>query len=120
MTIAKSNYAPNENITATIINGLSSSLEAMDHQSACTLLVLQRQVGNTWENLVTCRLMTATRMIQIQANASLRQKISPPGGSWFAGQYRLMLRYTPGGANTESRQNIDASTIVFSADFVIA
>jgi hypothetical protein len=117
ITLAKSSYASNEQIIATITNGLSTAITVMDHQSVCTILALQAQTGNNWVKQAPCRLSTATRMLIIPANASRAQSLAPGTTSWPGGQYRLMLSYTTGTADAASA---GAFTDAYSATFVIA
>jgi hypothetical protein len=117
ITVAKSSYASNETIIATITNGLASTILVRDHQSACTLLTLQRQTGKQWVAQAPCRLSTATHLLLIPAHTSRMQSLAPGSTPWTGGQHRLMLSYTMG---TADENRAGTFTDVYSLTFVLA
>lgn len=120
ITLEKGSFAPNEKISATIANGLSSPIRIMDHQSDCTLLTLQRQAGSSWTTQEKCSLTTVTRMILLPAQSSLTQTLSPGNSTPRPeGQYRLTLSYTGEIANVENQQSSSSFTIVYSSTFTV-
>jgi hypothetical protein len=112
----KQHYATGEAITAAIANGLTSRVLAADHQSGCTVVVVEREVARVWQPQNLCQLKSPTRLIPIGAGAALTQQVPPPSSAgsagWPVGTYRLALRYrlSPG----------DQDTTIYSATFSIA
>lgn len=116
VTTGKPQYAPTNTVDVTIANGLSSGILAADHQSDCTVLVIEHLSGQTWQPQNPCLLKSPTRLIPFGAGTSTQQTLQPPSGQttagWPTGSYRISLTYrqTPGGPETT----------VYSAQFTIA
>jgi hypothetical protein len=116
VTASKAQYRPTETVTATIANGLSSSILAADHQSDCTVLLIEYLTGQTWQPQNLCLLKTPTRLISFGAGTATSQPLQPPSGpttsGWHVGTYRIVLtyRHTPSGPETT----------VYSAQFTVA
>jgi hypothetical protein len=102
-------------VTATIANGLSTSILAADHQSDCTVLLIEYLAGQTWQPQNLCLLKSRTRLISFAAGTATSQALQPPSGAntsgWPAGTYRIALTYrqSPSGADTT----------VYSAQFTV-
>ncbi|MBF6590064.1 MAG: hypothetical protein IVW57_05960 [Ktedonobacterales bacterium] len=116
LVTSKSRYQASETVSVTIANGLSSGILAADHQSDCTVVVVEYLNGQTWQPQKLCQLKSATRLIPIAAGATLTQQIQPPGKpgalAWPTGTYRVALGYrsNPSGSDTP----------LFSAQFSVA
>jgi len=114
----KQHYSATDPITATISNGLATSIWAADHQSACTVLTVEMQQGNQWVPIARCRSMIATRMIPFAAGSQTTVRLlgagTDPHNVWPAGTYRARFSYrgnenAPGGP----------MGIVYSAQFTV-
>jgi hypothetical protein len=116
VTASKAQYGPTETVTATIANGLSSSILAADHQSDCTVLLIEYLTGQTWQPQNLCLLKTATRLISFGAGTATSQPLHPPSGpntsGWPVGTYRIAFTYRLSPSGPE--------TTVYSAQFTIA
>lgn len=112
VTVSGGHYGAGQAVTAFINNGLATPISAGDHQSACTMVGLQRNVNGAWQEVGECRTETLTRIVPINAGASVAQTL---GGQWPAGTYRIAFSYIvglddkPGGSGGS----------VFSATFTI-
>jgi len=116
LTTSKAQYGPTETVTATIRNGLSSGILAADHQSDCTVLLIEYLTGKTWQPQNLCLLKTPTRLISFGAGTATSQPLQPPSGpttsGWPVGTYRIALTYRHSPSGPE--------TTVYSAQFTIA
>lgn len=112
VTLSSGHYGAGQAVTAFINNGLSTPISAADHQSACTMVGLQRNVNGAWQEVGECRTETVTRIVPINAGTSVAQ---PLGGSWPAGTYRIAFSYVVGSDDTAPGPGGD----VFSATFTI-
>lgn len=107
--LGKTQYTPDEAITVTISNGLTTSIIAANHQSGCTLVTLQWQdAQGNWQNQNNCRLGVMTRMITLPPQSSQVQSLSPTSGTfsrtaqWTKGHYRIIFGFTLGNPDVES------------------
>lgn len=112
----KSQYAPSEAVDVTIANGLSSGILAADHQSDCTVLLIEHLSSQTWQSLNPCLLKTPTRLIAFNVGSVTSQQLQPPSGQgasgWPAGTYRIAFTYRKTSSGPE--------TTIYSAQFTIA
>lgn len=118
VTTNKPQYAPSDTVAVTISNGLASDIVAADHQSNCTVVLIQRQDGQNWQPLNPCRVMTPTRLIPFGAGSTTPVQLQPPASAadhgWPSGTYRIAFSY---------RQQASFSapaTTVYSAQFTVA
>ena len=112
VTLSSGHYGAGQAVTAFINNGLATPISAGDHQSACTMVGLQRNVNGAWQEVGECRTETLTRIVPINAGTSVAQ---PLGGNWLAGTYRIAFSYVVGSDDTAPGPGGN----VFSATFTI-
>jgi hypothetical protein len=62
-------------VTATIANGLSTSILAADHQSDCTVLLIEYLAGQTWQPQNLCLLKSRTRLVSFGAGTATSQAL---------------------------------------------
>ncbi len=93
VVLDKTAYAPGDPVTVTIENGLSVQIEVTDHHTNCTFVELEQQQSGTWQLIGACKLMTATRLVELPAGSITPQKIGIPTGPNAPGTYRVLLRY---------------------------
>ena len=112
----KLQYGASETVEVTITNGLSSAILAADHQSDCTVLVIQHLSGTIWLSLNPCLLKSPTRLIAFGAGTTTPKRLMPPSGSgaagWPIGTYRIAFTYRQQASGPE--------TTVYSAQFTVA
>lgn len=116
VTTSKQQYGPDETVEAVIANGLATRILAMDHQSDCTVVAVERRDGHTWRVENPCRLMRPTRLIPLAPGSAITQPIRPPGGpgasGWPPGAYRIAFAY---------RQDPPGQgTTIYSPSFTVA
>lgn len=114
----KSSYMPSSTINVTLINRRSTSVFAFDHQTACTILTLQRQTTGGWQSVGGCALGRATQLVEIKAGATMQIALAPGAGQlkpspWPAGTYRVVFAYAL------DAQNMSAGLTVATPDFAI-
>jgi hypothetical protein len=116
VTTSKPQYRPGDTVAVTIANGLSSGILAADHQSDCTVLLIEHLTGQTWQPQNLCQLKSPTRLISFGPGTATPQQLRPPSGQstsgWPTGSYRITLTYrqSPSGQDTT----------IYSAQFTIA
>ncbi len=120
ITIApdKASYTVNDPVTAIIVNGAEGMIQSYDLKSYCSIVQLQVQNGNQWDDLENCQLKRLAFPVNIVPGQRLdvplpmNQGIAPPA----PGTYRLALTFR------FLNNGIPASDwfLAFSQPFVIA
>lgn len=121
LILAKSQYASNEGITVTIINGLSSSIYASSYYTNCTPLALEWKTSKGWVSQGRCP-EQSTHVIALKPGSVTSLQLTPISGSykpnanttWQPGTYRVTLYY-----NTIPDQDTTQGVHVQSPDFTI-
>jgi hypothetical protein len=120
VTIApdKASYTINDPITAIVVNGAEDVIQTYDLKSYCSIVQLQIQNGNQWDNVGDCTLKRLPFPVNLQPNQqtnvllSVMQGIPAPA----AGTYRLALTFR----FLENGIPVSDSFTAFSPPFVIA
>jgi hypothetical protein len=85
-------------ITFTLKNETNQAIFFADHQSECTVILLQMVPGSQdngqWQTLAPCKVLTMTRLHMLAAGQSLTITFMPPSRQWTPGLYRGVLSYT--------------------------
>jgi len=85
-------------ITFTLKNETNQAIFFADHQSMCTVILLQMVPGSQdngqWQTLAPCKVLTLTRLHMLAAGQSLTITFKPPSRQWTPGLYRGALSYT--------------------------
>jgi hypothetical protein len=87
-------YRPGASIGITILNRTSQRIVFSDHQSECSVVLLQHQTALSWEPVALCKLMIVTRLHELAAGAS--QTVSLMAPVQPAGTYRVVFSYNGG------------------------
>jgi len=118
LVLAKSQYASNEVITVTIINGLASSIYASSYYTNCTLLALEWKTSKGWVSQGRCLSAQSAHVIELKPGSFTSLQLTPisgafkPGSStlWQPGTYRVTFYYSMApdqdhtqGANVQSQ-----------------
>ncbi|OLB34205.1 MAG: hypothetical protein AUH05_16080 [Ktedonobacter sp. 13_2_20CM_53_11] len=86
-----------EAITFTLHNQTNQAIFFADHQSGCTVILLQMVPGSQdngqWQTLAPCKALTMTRLHMLEAGQNLTITFNPPSGQWTPGLYRGVLNY---------------------------
>ena len=98
VTLDRATFAPSDTITVYVNNGLSASIQVADHQTACTIVTMQRSQGDSWQAVGPCRIMIVTRIKNLPAHTTTVVQLGPSAGQfaqtlWPAGTYRIALYY---------------------------
>jgi hypothetical protein len=119
LTTDKQRYNAGDAITATIANGLATSIWTADHQTNCTIVTAERQQDGQWQAMAPCRLMIATRMVAIAAGSQTSVKVLSGSAdlhnAWPVGTYRVKFAYRAGADNASGTE-----AIIYSAEFTIS
>ena len=103
-------YRTGDAIDVTLSNQSLQTILFPDHLTYCTVVLLQRQVNESWESINLCKLMIMTRMHSLDAGQSLMVKLVAPPNQWMPGLYRVKLSY---GTSQQSNHLITIYSAVF-------
>jgi len=103
-------YRTGDAIAVTLSNQSLQTILFPDHLTYCTVVLLQRQVNESWESINLCKLMIVTRMHSLEAGHSLTVKLVAPPNQWMPGLYRVKLSY---GTSQQSSHLITIYSAVF-------
>ncbi len=122
LVVAKPHYASNEEITVTIINGLSNSIYASAYYTNCTPIALEWKTTSGWVPQGRCHSAQSTHVIELKPGSTTLLQLTPTSGSlkpttntvWQPGTYRASFYYSmaPDPDNTQG-------TNIQTADFTI-
>lgn len=106
-------YHTNDTITVTLNNQDTQTIYFADHQTNCTVILVQQQLNGKWENMDNCGLGSLSTWQTLDAGQHLIVKLSPASDSqWSAGLYRVTVRYRPD-------RNFNSLVTIYSAGFQI-
>lgn len=114
----KSGYTVNDPLTAIITNGSEMAIQAYDLKSFCSIIQLQIQNGNQWDDVATCTLKRMSFPVTIPSGQRMDIPLLPTQTIAFPGPgtYRLALTFRFLGSNTPISDSLQA----FSQPFVIS
>lgn len=113
--LSASGYHARDTIVVTIANGTSQTIAFPDHQSNCTIVLLQRQSATSWQPVSICREMILTRILTLGAGKSQIVSLHAPGNGWQTGTYRVTFGYGVG-ANASAARGSTVSSLVFQVN----
>jgi hypothetical protein len=99
LQVGAASYQATSTINVTILNQSSQTISFTDHQTNCTVLLLERQTANSWESVAPCKMMIKTNLHSLKAGETLEVKLNAPG-QWAGGSYRARLDYSVGSSAT--------------------
>ena len=95
LRVGATSYHTTDTISVTLSNQSTQAIYFPDHLTNCTVIQLQHQVNEHWENVNACLLMTPTRLHKLDAGESLTVAlVSSASRPWVAGLSRATLRYS--------------------------
>jgi hypothetical protein len=102
LVLSKSQYAPNEVITVTITNGLSTSIYASANFTDCTLVLLEWKTPTGWVPRGRCPAAQFVGIVELKPGSATPQQLTPVAGvvrpssntTWQAGTYRVIFAYS--------------------------
>jgi outer membrane lipopolysaccharide assembly protein LptE/RlpB len=94
--VSASGYHVHDTIMVTISNNTSQTISFADHQSNCTIVLLQHQNAANWGQVNLCKLMTLTRFLSLKAGQSTTATLHASGTDWQTGTYRVAFSYVMG------------------------
>lgn len=109
LQVGAASYRAGDSIRVTILNQSQQTISFADHQTNCSVLLMEHQVGSSWEPVAPCKLMIATRLHSLQAGAKFDANLTP-SFQWPTGTYRARLDYHV--------QNASAPQTVYSSTFL--
>ncbi len=104
VALAQKQYVEGDAVSATVRNGLEVALYTEDSKSDCSIVMVERQQGTSWQPVPGCSVERIPAVITIQPGAERSVRIDPlsfhlgvPSGSdrpaLGAGTYRLRFSY---------------------------
>lgn len=119
LALSATSYTAGQPIVVTIHNGLNTTIMTADHKTNCSMVTLQMQTANGWVDLAPCKLMIATRLVELAAQSAtpiaLGSGTQAATANWGAGTYRVMFTY----GTTPQNAPVGAG-IIYSATFTIS
>ncbi len=95
LRVGATSYHTTDTISVTLSNQSTQAIYFPDHLTNCTVIQLQHQVNEHWENVNACLLMTPTRLHKLDAGKRLTVAlVSSAARPWVAGLSRATLRYS--------------------------
>lgn len=102
LVLSKSQYAPNEAITVTITNGLSTSIYASANFTECTFVLLEWKTPTGWVPRGRCPSAQFAGTVELKPGSATPQQLTPVAGvvrpssntTWQAGTYRVIFAYS--------------------------
>ncbi len=115
---SKTVYQELEPVFFRVNNDTAQNVVAMDHNSFCSIVNVQKQEGGNWVGIAPCLLMTPTKLIKIGSREEIEVKLPTEtlNSKLAVGNYRLALTYWNVDAN--GNQTGNPSTIL-SATFSV-
>ncbi len=80
LVLSKSQYAPNEAITVTITNGLSTSIFASANFTDCTLVLLEWKTPTSWVPRGRCPSAQFAGTVELKPGSATPQQLTPVAG----------------------------------------
>lgn len=111
-----STYHPNETIVITITNATTQPISFADHQTNCSIVLLQHRDGTSWKSVALCKLMTLTRFLSLAAGHSSTISLKA-SDTWQKGDYRAAFTYSMGSLETAGTRR--PATISYSPIFQV-
>lgn len=111
-----STYHPNETIVITITNATAQPISFADHQTNCSIVLLQHRDGTSWKSIALCKLMTLTRFLSLAAGHSSTISLKA-SATWQKGDYRAAFTYSMGSLETAGTRR--PATISYSPIFQV-
>lgn len=100
-------YHPGQAIVVHIVNHTAHAIVFENHQTNCTVVLLQMQTGSLWQSVALCKLMTVTKLFSLGAGKSISVTLTPALSAWPSGTYRIAFRYASASPSTNGAfQNI--------------
>lgn len=101
IAVGKTHYATNEAISITITNGTANSITTTNHQSGCSIVMLQKAVssGGTWQIQDVCREEILTHTVSLPAHTAQVVSLAPSSNmlvknaTWAPGNYRIAFSF---------------------------
>ena len=103
-------YKIGDAIAVTLSNQSLQTILFLDHLTNCSVVLLQRQMNESWESINLCKLMMVTRIHLLDAGHSLTVKLVAPSNQWMPGLYRVKLSY---GTSLQSNHLVTIYSAVF-------
>lgn len=124
LTVGSAQYAASDRIVVTIHNGSGAPIYAQQHNTSCSMILLERLVNDVWQPVYPCvngfphptvgRVAAASALV-VQLVPIVSGDAEATGGvQWPAGTYRATLLYTTNQATAFSQ-----GTAAYSTTFTI-
>jgi hypothetical protein len=101
VTPAKPEFSLGTPVSATVSNGLNKAIYTEDQKTACSIAVLERLAGDSWEPIVGCGYERAPSIVRVAPGEVIKVEIDPRsthfGGTgdpaFGEGKYRLVFAW---------------------------
>ena len=124
LTVGTGQYSASDHIVVTIHNGANTTIYAQQHNTSCSVILLERLVNSAWQPVYPCNNgFPHPTVSQIPAGGAQAVRLVPIatgdseaiGGVWQAGTYRAALSYV-----TSQTTSFSQGAIAYSGTFAVA
>lgn len=123
LSVGAGQYSASDRVVVTIRNGGDTTIFAQQHNTSCSLILLERLVNGAWQPVYPCNdgfphptvgEIAAGNAKVVQLVPIVTGNAEGIGGQWQAGTYRAALSYV-----TSQTASFNQGTIVYSGTFAI-
>jgi hypothetical protein len=93
LILDKQRYGARDTVVVTITNRSAMQIWAEDHQTNCTVLVVERAQDGRWDPMANCHLQTPTRLMPLSSGAT---PVRLDTSGWSPGTNQVTLTYSQG------------------------
>ena len=124
LSVGAGQYSASDRVVVTIRNGGDTTIFAQQHNTSCSLILLERLVNGAWQPVYPCNdgfphptvgEIAAGNAKVVQLVPIVTGNAEGIGGQWQAGTYRAALSYV-----TSQTASFNQGTIAYSGIFTVA
>ncbi|HEX6798425.1 MAG TPA: hypothetical protein VF116_12015 [Ktedonobacterales bacterium] len=124
LSVGAGQYSASDRVVVTIRNGGDTSIFVQQHNTSCSLILLERLVNGAWQQVYPCNdgfphptvgevAAGSAKVVQLVPLVSGNAEAT--GSQWQAGTYRAALSYV-----TSQTTSFSQGTVVYSSTFAVA
>ena len=112
LKVGAASYRTSDSISVILSNQGAQSISFADHQTNCTVMLVEYQVNGTWTPIKNCARKSRTVWHTLAVGEHLEVELDAPKSGWPVGLYRVTLSY-------RTDQNASLLTMIYSISFYV-